>query len=183
MSVSFREIKRDSLSMARRGELTTPHGVVETPIFMPVGTQATVKTMTPEEVWDVGGRLILSNTYHLYIRPGHELVAGAGGLHRFMNWKGPILTDSGGFQVFSLGPLRKIEEEGVWFRSHIDGSEHYFSPEKAVEIQEALGSDIAMAFDECAPYPCTHEYALKAVDRTTRWARRCKEAQRREGQS
>ncbi|MCL4441430.1 MAG: tRNA guanosine(34) transglycosylase Tgt, partial [Firmicutes bacterium] len=183
MSVFFREIKRDSGSAARRGELATPHGVVETPIFMPVGTQATVKAMTPEEVRDVGGRLILGNTYHLYMRPGHGLVAAAGGLHSFMNWHGPILTDSGGFQVFSLGPLRKIEEEGVWFRSHIDGSEHYFSPEKAVEIQEALGSDIAMAFDECAPYPSTHEYALRAVERTTRWARRCKEAHRREDQS
>ncbi|HBV97048.1 MAG: queuine tRNA-ribosyltransferase [Peptococcaceae bacterium BICA1-7] len=183
MSVFFREIKKDAGSEARRGELVTPHGVVETPIFMPVGTQATVKAMTPEEVRDIGGRLILSNTYHLYMRPGHGLVEEAGGLHRFMNWPGPILTDSGGFQVFSLGPLRKIEEEGVWFRSHIDGSEHYFSPERVVEIQEALGSDIAMAFDECAPYPSTHEYALRAVERTTRWARRCKEAHRREDQA
>jgi len=183
MSVFFREIKKDAGSEARRGELVTPHGVVETPIFMPVGTQATVKAMTPEEVRDIGGRLILGNTYHLYMRPGHDLVAGAGGLHRFMNWAGPILTDSGGFQVFSLGPLRKIEEEGVWFRSHIDGSEHYFSPEKVMEIQEALGSDIAMAFDECAPYPSTHEYALRAVERTTRWARRCKESHRREDQA
>ncbi|MFZ5643143.1 MAG: tRNA guanosine(34) transglycosylase Tgt [Bacillota bacterium] len=183
MSISFREIKSDVGTAARRGELTTPHGVVETPIFMPVGTQGTVKTMTPEEVREIGGRLILSNTYHLYMRPGHDLVAEAGGLHKFMNWNGPILTDSGGFQVFSLGPLRKIEEEGVWFRSHIDGSEHYFSPERAVEIQEALGADIVMAFDECAPYPSTHEYALKAVDRTTRWARRCKEAHRREDQA
>lgn len=169
--------------MARLGELTTPHGVVETPVFMPVGTQATVKTMTPEEVWDAGGRIILGNTYHLYLRPGHDLVAEAGGLHSFMHWGGPILTDSGGFQVFSLGPLRKVEEEGVWFRSHIDGSEHYFSPEKAVEIQESLGSDIAMAFDECAPYPCSHEYALKAVERTTRWADRCRKAHRREKQA
>jgi len=183
MSVIFKEIKRDTVTRARRGELHTPHGVVETPVFMPVGTQATVKTMTPEEVRDAGGRLILGNTYHLYLRPGHQLVAEAGGLHRFMNWGGPILTDSGGFQVFSLGPLRKIEEDGVWFRSHIDGSEHYFSPEKAVEIQEALGSDIAMAFDECAPYPCNHDYALKAVERTTRWAERCKKASRREDQA
>ncbi|MFZ5646816.1 MAG: tRNA guanosine(34) transglycosylase Tgt [Bacillota bacterium] len=183
MSVKFIEIKRDDRTGARRGQLITPHGVVETPVFMPVGTQATVKTMTPEEVWEAGGRLILGNTYHLYLRPGHDLVAEAGGLHSFMHWDGPILTDSGGFQVFSLGPLRKIEEEGVWFRSHIDGSEHYFSPEKAVEIQEALGSDIAMAFDECAPYPCTHEYALKALERTTRWAKRCKAAHRREDQA
>ena len=183
MTIGFREIKRDTQTMARTGELNTPHGVVETPIFMPVGTQGTVKAMTPEEVWEIGGRLVLGNTYHLYLRPGHGLISEAGGLHSFMNWKGPILTDSGGFQVFSLGPLRKIEEEGVWFRSHIDGSEHYFTPEKAVEIQEALGSDIAMAFDECSPYPCTYDDALKAVNRTTRWAERCKKAKRRENQA
>ncbi|MCL6612291.1 MAG: tRNA guanosine(34) transglycosylase Tgt [Peptococcaceae bacterium] len=183
MARLFRELKRDNETWARRGELRTPHGVVETPVFMPVGTQATVKAMTPEEVWDLGGRLILGNTYHLFLRPGHRIVAEAGGLHSFMNWKGPILTDSGGFQVFSLGPLRKVEEDGVWFRSHIDGSEHYMSPEKAVEIQEALGSDIAMAFDECAPYPCDHDYAREAVERTTRWAGRCKRAKRREDQA
>ncbi|MCL6479403.1 MAG: tRNA guanosine(34) transglycosylase Tgt [Peptococcaceae bacterium] len=183
MAIEFRELKRDTQTRARRGVLTTPHGIVETPVFMPVGTQATVKTMTPEEVWDMGGRLVLSNTYHLYLRPGHDLVAEAGGLHSFMRWKGPILTDSGGFQVFSLGPLRRVEEDGVWFRSHIDGSEHYLSPERVVEIQEFLGSDIAMAFDECAPYPCTRDYALAAVERTTRWARRCKQAKRREDQS
>lgn len=183
MAIYFTEILKDVVTRARLGQLKTPHGTVETPIFMPVGTQATVKTMTPEEVKEVGGRLILSNTYHLYLRPGHELIREAGGLHRFMNWDGPILTDSGGFQVFSLGPLRKVEEDGVRFRSHIDGSEHYFSPERAVEIQEALGSDIAMAFDECAPYPTTPEYTLKALERTTRWARRCKEAHRREDQA
>jgi queuine tRNA-ribosyltransferase len=183
MGITFRVLKKDSQTEARRGELATPHGVVETPVFMPVGTQATVKAMTPEEVWDVGGRMILSNTYHLYLRPGHDLVAGAGGLHRFMHWNGPILTDSGGFQVFSLGPLRKVDEDGVRFRSHIDGSDHYFSPEKAIEIQEVLGSDIAMAFDECTPYPCTRDYALKVVDRTTRWAERCKRAHRREDQA
>lgn len=183
MTINFSVIQKDTSSRARLGLLDTPHGTVETPIFMPVGTQASVKTMTPEEVKEVGGRLILSNTYHLYLRPGHELIREAGGLHRFMNWDGPILTDSGGFQVFSLGPLRKISEEGVTFRSHIDGSEHSFSPEKAVEVQEALGSDIAMVFDECAPYPCTHEYALEALRRTTRWARRCKDAHKREDQS
>lgn len=183
MAINFTETLKDVNTRARLGELKTPHGTVETPIFMPVGTQATVKTMTPEEVKEAGGRLILSNTYHLYLRPGHELIREAGGLHRFMNWDGPILTDSGGFQVFSLGPLRKVEDDGVRFRSHIDGSEHFFSPERAVEIQEALGSDIAMAFDECAPYPATREYALKALERTTRWARRCKEAHRREDQS
>ncbi len=183
MAISFREKVRDNKSMARTGELITPHGAVETPIFMPVGTQATVKTMTPEEVYQVGGRLILSNTYHLYLRPGHRIVSEAGGLHRFANWKGPILTDSGGFQVFSLGPLRKIDEDGVMFRSHIDGSEHYFSPEKSIEIQESLGADIIMAFDECAPFPCTYEYASQAVDRTTRWAARCLQAKRRKDQA
>lgn len=182
MAIRFTVTKNDTGSKARLGLLQTPHGAVETPIFMPVGTQATVKTMTPEEVRETGGRLILSNTYHLYLRPGHELIRDAGGLHRFMNWDGPILTDSGGFQVFSLGPMRKIAEEGVTFRSHIDGSEHFFSPEKAIEVQMALGSDIAMAFDECAPYPCSHDYALEALNRTTRWAVRCRAAHQREDQ-
>ncbi len=182
MPVSFTLVHEDSACSARMGLLHTPHGTVETPIFMPVGTQATVKTMTPEEVRDVGGRLILSNTYHLYLRPGHELIREAGGLHRFMNWSGPILTDSGGFQVFSLGPLRRVTEEGVTFRSHIDGSEHFFSPEKAMEVQMALGSDIIMAFDECAPYPCSREYALEALERTSRWARRCSAAHSRDDQ-
>lgn len=183
MSLSLSVIQQDKSCRARLGLLHTAHGTVETPIFMPVGTQAAVKTMTPEEVKEVGGRLILSNTYHLYLRPGHELIREAGGLHRFMNWDGPILTDSGGFQVFSLGPLRKISEEGVTFRSHIDGSEHFFSPEKAIEVQEALGSDIAMVFDECAPYPCTREYALNSLERTTRWAKRCADAHKREDQA
>lgn len=183
MSISFSVIKEDAHSRARLGILHTLRGDVETPVFMPVGTQATVKTMTPREVWDLGGRLILSNTYHLYLRPGHQLIQEAGGLHSFMGWSGPILTDSGGFQVFSLGPLRRVEENGVWFRSHLDGSEHFFSPEKAMEVQEALGSDIAMAFDQCAPYPCTYEEAKIAMERTTRWAKRCREAQRRRDQS
>jgi len=182
MAISFTVTKKLQNGRARLGLLHTPHGTVETPVFMPVGTQATVKTMTPEEVWNVGGRLILSNTYHLYLRPGQELVRESGGLHRFMNWHGPILTDSGGFQVFSLGPLRKVSEEGVTFRSHIDGSEHFFSPEKAMEVQMALGSDIAMAFDECAPYPCSYEYALEALERTSRWAERCLSAHRLEEQ-
>ncbi|MDF9408686.1 tRNA guanosine(34) transglycosylase Tgt [Pelotomaculum isophthalicicum JI] len=182
MAISFTVTNKLKNGRARLGLLHTPHGTVETPVFMPVGTQATVKTMTPEEVWNVGGRLILSNTYHLYLRPGQELVRESGGLHRFMNWSGPILTDSGGFQVFSLGPLRKVSEEGVTFRSHIDGSEHFFSPEKAMEIQMALGSDIAMAFDECAPYPCSYEYALEALDRTSRWAERCLAVHRLEEQ-
>ena len=183
MAVRFSILHQDTASRARLGLLHTPHGTVETPIFMPVGTQATVKTMTPEEVSEVGGRLVLSNTYHLYLRPGHELIREAGGLHRFMHWNGPILTDSGGFQVFSLGPLRKVAEEGVTFRSHIDGSEHFFSPEKAMEVQMALGSDIAMAFDECAPYPCSREDALEVVERTTRWARRCKDVHNKADQA
>ena len=183
MVVKYKLIKKDKYSRARLGILSTPHGEVETPVFMPVGTQATVKAMTPEEVREVGGRIILSNTYHLYLRPGHELIREAGGLHRFMHWNGPILTDSGGFQVFSLGPLRKITEDGVAFRSHIDGSSHFFSPEHAMGVQMALGSDIAMAFDECAPYPCSYEYTLAAQERTTRWALRCKEFHRHPEQS
>jgi queuine tRNA-ribosyltransferase len=152
---------------------------VETPVFMPVGTQASVKTLNPEEVRDLGAQIILSNTYHLYLRPGHDLVAEAGGLHKFMNWGGSILTDSGGFQVFSLSELRKITEEGVKFRSHIDGSEHFLSPEKAIQVENALGADIIMAFDECTPWPCEHDYAKRSMERTTRWARRCKEAHQR----
>ncbi len=181
--VTFTVEKEDTRTRARIGRLKTPHGEVETPIFMPVGTQATVKTMTPDEVKEVGGRLILSNTYHLYLRPGHELIKEVGGLHNFMNWHGPILTDSGGFQVFSLGELRKITEEGVEFRSHIDGSKHMFTPEKVMEIEMALGADIAMVFDECAPYPCDYDYAKKSMQLTTRWARRCKEAHTREDQA
>ncbi|WP_027363854.1 tRNA guanosine(34) transglycosylase Tgt [Desulfotruncus alcoholivorax] len=173
MTISFEVTGNDNRSGARLGLLSTPHGTIKTPVFMPVGTQASVKTMTPEEVREVGGTMILGNTYHLYLRPGHEIVAEAGGLHNFMNWHSPILTDSGGFQVFSLGPLRKITDQGVTFRSHIDGSEHYFSPEKSMEIQMALGADVAMAFDECAPYPCSYEDARKAMERTSRWAERC----------
>ena len=150
-AVTFELLKTDTRTKARRGRVTTPHGVIETPIFMPVGTAATVKGMRPEEVKELGAQIILSNTYHLYLRPGHEIVKEAGGLHKFMNWDKPILTDSGGFQVFSLGTMRKITEEGVAFRSHIDGSKHMISPEKSIEIQHALGSDIMMAFDECAP--------------------------------
>lgn len=183
MSVSFKVIYQDNQTRARLGLLETPHGSVETPVFMPVGTQATVKTMTPDEVRTLGGRIILSNTYHLYLRPGHELIREAGGLHRFMDWGGPILTDSGGFQVFSLAALNRVKDEGVTFRSHIDGSEHFFSPEKAVDVQQALGADIAMVFDECVPYPCDYEHAGNAVERTTLWARRCKEAHRREDQA
>ena len=164
---------------ARRGVIHTPHGDIQTPVFMPVGTQATVKSMTPEELKEVNAQIILSNTYHLFLRPGHELVKEAGGLHNFMHWDRPILTDSGGFQVFSLGKLRKITEEGVEFQSHLDGSKKFLSPEKAMEVENALGSDIMMAFDECCPYPSTYEYTKKSMERTTRWAKRCKEAHKR----
>jgi len=179
VAVHIEILLKDSQSRARRGRLHTPHGTVETPVFMPVGTQATVKTLSPEEVRDLGAQIILSNTYHLYLRPGHDLVAEAGGLHKFMNWQGAVLTDSGGFQVFSLSDLRKITEEGVKFRSHIDGSEHFLSPEKAIQVENALGADIIMAFDECTPWPCEWEYAKKSMERTTRWARRCQEAHAR----
>lgn len=181
MSVTYELVKKCSKTGARAGRLHTPHGTFDTPIFMPVGTQATVKAVSPDELKAMGAGIILSNTYHLYLRPGHELVAEAGGLHKFMNWDRGILTDSGGFQVFSLGALRKITEEGVTFRSHIDGSKHFLSPEKATEVQMALGSDIIMAFDECVPYPADHDYARKSTERTTRWAERCKEAHTRTG--
>lgn len=176
MPVKYTLLKTDEQTAARVGFLETPHGRIETPVFMPVGTQATVKTITPEELTTLGAEIILSNTYHLYLRPGHDLVAEAGGLHQFMHWDKPILTDSGGFQVFSLSDLRKIGEEGVTFRSHIDGSSHLFTPEKVMEIEMALGADIAMAFDECTRYPCTYEEALQALERTTRWAARCKDS-------
>lgn len=165
---------------ARRGVIHTPHGDIQTPVFMPVGTQGTVKSMTPEELKEVNAQIILSNTYHLFLRPGHELVKEAGGLHQFMNWDRPILTDSGGFQVFSLGQLRKITEEGVEFQSHLDGSKKFLSPEKAIEVENALGADIMMAFDECCKYPSTYEYTKQSMERTTRWAKRCKEAHKRQ---
>ncbi len=174
-AVTYELIKKDEKSKARRGVLHTPHGDIQTPVFMPVGTQATVKAMRPEEVRDMGAEIILSNTYHLYLRPGHEIVREAGGLHKFMNWDRAILTDSGGFQVFSLGSLRKITEEGVKFRSHIDGSQHMITPEKSIEIQNSLGSDIMMAFDECAPYPADRTYVKNSLERTTRWLKRCKD--------
>ncbi len=174
-AVTYELIKKDNKTKARRGIIHTPHGDIQTPVFMPVGTQATVKAMRPEEVKDMGANIILSNTYHLYLRPGHDVVKEAGGLHKFMNWDRAILTDSGGFQVFSLGALRKITEEGVKFRSHIDGSPHMITPEKSMEIQNALGSDIMMAFDECAPYPADRTYVKNSLERTTRWLKRCKD--------
>ena len=182
-AMTFELIKKDPGSAARLGSLTTTHGKIDTPIFMPVGTQATVKAMTPEELVEVGSQIILANTYHLYLRPGHELIARMGGLHRFMHWDRPILTDSGGFQVFSLGELRKISEEGVKFRSHIDGSSHFISPEVSIAIQEALGADIAMCFDECPPYPAEYSYVKQSLELTTRWAKRCKVAHSRPDQA
>ena len=161
---------------ARAGVIETPHGKIETPVFMPVGTQATVKTMTKEELEIIHSQIILGNTYHLYLRPGDKLVKDVGGLHKFMNWDKPILTDSGGFQVFSLGELRKIKEEGVHFRSHLDGSKHFLSPEKSIEIQNNLGSDIMMVLDECPPGMSSREYLIPSIERTTRWAKRCVDA-------
>lgn len=163
-------------SGARAGVIHTPHGDIETPVFMPVGTLATVKTMTPEELKEVGSQIILSNTYHLFLRPGEDLIKEAGGLHKFMNWDKPILTDSGGFQVFSLSSNRKITEEGVEFRSHLNGEKLSLNPEKAMQIQNDLGSDIIMAFDECAPYPADRDYIINSMNRTYRWLKRCKEA-------
>lgn len=182
MAIKYELIKECRQSGARLGLLHTLHGTIETPVFMPVGTQATVKAMTPEELKEIHAQIILSNTYHLYLRPGHQLVEKAGGLHKFMNWDRAILTDSGGFQVFSLGDLRKISEEGVEFRSHLDGSKHFISPEKAIEIENALGADIIMAFDECAPYPADRTYVKNSLERTTRWAKRCKEAHKKPDQ-
>lgn len=161
---------------ARAGVIETPHGKIETPVFMPVGTQATVKAMTKEELETIHSQIILGNTYHLYLRPGDDLINDFGGLHKFMNWDKPILTDSGGFQVFSLGELRKIKEEGVHFRSHLNGSRHFLSPEKSIEIQNNLGSDIMMVLDECPPGMSSREYLIPSIERTTRWAKRCIDA-------
>ncbi len=177
----FELLAQDKGTAARRGRLHTRRGTVETPVFMPVGTQATVKGMLPETLVQIGAQILLGNTYHLYLRPGHELVKQLGGLHRFMNWSGPILTDSGGFQVFSLGELRKIDEDGVTFQSHIDGSRHRLTPESSIEIQQALGADIVMAFDECIPWPAERSYVAESTARSGRWARRCRQAHRRDG--
>lgn len=180
----YLEIKHiDKQTGARYGILHTPHGDVEVPMFMPVGTLATVKTLSPEELKAMGAGVILANTYHLSLRPGADIVAKAGGLHKFMNYDGPILTDSGGFQVFSLAEKRKITEEGVTFKSHLNGDKLFFSPEVAIEIEEKLGADIIMSFDECIPYPATYEYAKESMERTLRWAKRGKDAHKREDQA
>lgn len=175
-AITYELVKKDERTGARAGIIHTPHGSFPTPIFMPVGTQASVKGVSPDELRDLGAGIILSNTYHLFLRPGMDLIREAGGLHKFMHWDRAILTDSGGFQVFSLGDLRKITEEGVTFRSHIDGSKKFLSPEVSMEVQMALGSDIVMAFDECVPYPADYNYAKQSTERTVRWLQRCKEA-------
>ena len=174
-SFTFEIVAEDARTRARAGLLHTPHGAVETPIFMPVGTRATVKTLTQQDLQQLDARIILGNAYHLYLRPGHELIDRAGGLHGFMSWRHPILTDSGGYQVFSLGELNKIQEEGVRFQSHLDGSYHLFSPEKVMEVEHCLGADIIMVFDECTPFPCTRQYAEESMQMTLRWAERCLE--------
>ena len=181
--VTFELLHTCKQSGARLGVLHTPHGDIPTPIYMPVGTQATVKAMTPREMEEINAKIILSNTYHLHLRPGEDIIREAGGLHQFMDWHHPILTDSGGFQVFSLSELRKITEEGAAFRSHLDGSKQFISPEISMDIQEALGSDIAMAFDVCSAYPCDHKTAEDAMRRTHRWAERCKKHHTRSDQA
>jgi len=174
----FSLLATDADTGARRGRLHTRRGTVETPVFMPVGTQGTVKGMLPEALAEIGAEIILGNTYHLFLRPGHELVQRLGGLHRFMNWERPILTDSGGFQVFSLGDLRRIDETGATFQSHLDGARHTLTPELSIGIQEALGADIIMAFDECIPYPASRDYVAESTARSGRWAARCKQSRR-----
>src|SRR5712692_4652650 len=181
MAIRFEVLQTDGA--ARLGRLQTPHGLVDTPAFMPVGTQATVKGLTPQHLRDIGARIILANTYHLALRPGDEVIAEMGGLHRFMAWDGPILTDSGGYQVYSLAASRRITDHAAFFRSHIDGSPFELTPERAVAIQENLGSDVAMCLDECAPAATPPEYLRVAVERTVRWAARCREAHRRPDQA
>ncbi len=181
--MNFTLNKKDKDTQARLGVMQTPHGEVKTPVFMPVGTQGTVKALSPDELTTVDVEMILGNTYHLYLRPGHEIIKKLGGLHKFVNWSGPILTDSGGFQVYSLNELNKLTEEGALFKSHLDGSEHLLTPERAIEIQEALGADIIMTLDECTPYPVSHEVALQSMKLTTRWARRCKDMKTRDDQA
>jgi len=173
--MNFKILHNDNL--ARTALIETSRGIIQTPVFMPVGTHGTVKSLSPHELFETGAEIMLSNTYHLYLRPGHEIIKKAGGIHGFVNWQYPILTDSGGFQVYSLAKLRKIEENGVWFQSHIDGSRHFIGPTESIEIQASLGADIIMAFDECTPYPSTYEYTEKSLELTTKWAAICKEIQ------
>ena len=180
--MKFTILNKCSTNRARICRLETAHGGFETPAFIPVGTQGSVKALSPEDLEDAGVKIILANTYHLYLRPGHRIVEKLGGLHAFMNWKGPILTDSGGYQVYSLAKLRSISEQGVTFQSHIDGSRHFLGPKEAIEIQRALGGDIIMAFDECAPYPSDYDYVLNSVRLTSLWAKRCLEQKRGETQ-
>ncbi len=181
MDFCFDLRKKDGCS--RLGRVHTPHGSFDTPVFMPVGTKGSVKGLTPEDLCDIGIGIILANTYHLYLRPGHEIIRSLGGLHGFMNWKGPILTDSGGFQVFSLSNLRKIDEEGVSFSSHLDGTRYKLTPESAIEIQEALGADIIMPLDECTPYPADRDYTIKSMELTHSWAKRCKDKKSKNSQA
>jgi queuine tRNA-ribosyltransferase len=182
-SSSFHLIKTCPQSKARAGELTTPHGAIPTPVFLPVGSQGAVKTLTPQEVKALGVNMVLANTYHLYLRPGIDIIEKLGGLHNFMGWDGAILTDSGGYQVFSLAPLRRVSDEGVTFRSHIDGSRHHLTPELAIQYQEALGADVIMALDECPPHDDSLDKVKRATERTHRWAERCLKAQKRPGQA
>src|SRR5881396_3462415 len=175
MQTTFELSATDRHSKARRGRLTSAHGEIDTPAFMPVGTQGSVKAISPRELRELNAQIILGNTYHLFVRPGIDVIRHFGGLHRFMNWGGPILSDSGGYQIFSLAKLRKITEEGVHFQNHVDGTPAFISPEIAMEIQAALGSDIAMVLDECPPWPCDYEYAARSLEMTTRWAKRCKQ--------
>jgi queuine tRNA-ribosyltransferase len=183
MSFSFTVIKENCISSARLGKIVTSHGEVNTPAFMPVGTQGTVKSLTPEDIEDLNAEIFLCNTYHLYLRPGHELIGRLGGLHSFIHWNHPLLTDSGGFQIYSISTLRKIKEEGVFFKSHLDGSSHTLTPERAIEVQEALGADIIMCLDECPPFPSTFDYSRESLLLTTRWAKRCKKAHKRKDQA
>lgn len=183
MTISYKLTKRCPETGARLGVLETPHGAVETPAFMPVGTQGTVKAITVPELEEMQTGMILGNCYHLYLRPGVEIIARAGGLHKFINWRGGILTDSGGFQIFSLGGMRKLSDDGVTFTSHIDGSTHYLTPERVTRLQNMLGSDIAMVLDHCPPYPASYEAVREAVERTSRWAWRCRQAHQRPNQA
>jgi len=183
MQKTFELLATDRHSKARRGRLTSAHGEIDTPAFMPVGTQGSVKGVSPRELRELHAQIVLGNTYHLFVRPGVDVIKCFGGLHNFMNWNGPILTDSGGYQIFSLAKLRKITEEGVEFQNHIDGARAFISPEIAMEIQMLLGSDITMALDECVPYPCEYDYAAQSAEMTTRWAKRCWERNRQNGET